>query len=134
MTLTEAVKYSVMVMAEDAEMRTFLRIGPEEAGYEVHDARDGDEVVERGRTRLFRVFLVDMASSKGTMARILFDLKTHFPDTPIIVVLRGHWINEHRFVAKSFGVQQFLRTPFSSNELASAVRMALSVSEKGLIP
>jgi DNA-binding response OmpR family regulator len=130
---TGTAKCCVMVLTDDLDMRSMLRTRLEEAGYEVNEAQDGDEAVATFRKRPSQVFLVDVVWSKGTLVRLLFDLRTQFPDASIIVMLQGQWISEHRFVAKSFGVQQFLCTPFSQHELVRTIQTALSVAGNGQI-
>jgi DNA-binding response OmpR family regulator len=104
-----------------------LRQVLERAGYEVIEARDGEEGV-----RYFHAFAIDlvitdvlMPGKRGLDA--IIELRSKVPDVKIIAISGGGYLGDLSFLeaAKQVGARSALQKPFELRELLEAVREAI---------
>ena len=117
---------SILVVDDHAEIRTFLRMALEQAGYEIQEASNGKDAIEMLRSTPCDLVLTDMVMPDGEGAQLLLDLKKEFPRTSIIVMTGGSGTKDYGFIAKGFGAHYVLYKPFSNDELIMTVQTAFS--------
>jgi serine phosphatase RsbU (regulator of sigma subunit) len=79
-------KNSILIIDDDIAVRDSIAVYLNEAGYEVHQASDGDEGVELQKKLLPNVILCDLRMPKKDGISVLREINSASPDTPIIVI------------------------------------------------
>jgi len=112
--------HKIMVVDDDEAVRSLLRhtLPPDE--YEVTEARDGGEALERIRAAPPDLILLDWRMPGVGGSSVLDVVKTDYPDLPVIV-LTSEVQEHHRALAQALGVDVFLTKPFSPIELLDTV-------------
>ena len=115
----------ILVVDDDADIRFLLRTMFRRAGFEVEEATNGKEAVERARAEDFDAVLLDvvMPVMDGNEAcrRLRDDPKT---STCAIIMMTGKAISEAGAEMVDCA-DDWLRKPFDLNELADVVRGAM---------
>ncbi len=117
---------SILVVDDQADLRTFLRIALEQAGYEVREVRNGKEAMDVIRQTPCDAVLTDIVMPEGEGMELLLDLRKEFPVTPVIVMTGGSGAKDYSFIAKGLGVRHILHKPLSVDELVMTVHAALA--------
>ena len=115
----------VLVVEDDAEIRSVMRLTLEEDGFEIIETGDGFEALAECERQAPGVVVLDLGlpnMSGLEFATAYRQLRTG--KAPIIVVSARY---EGRQVAKDLDAAAFLRKPFSLEELSQAVRRAAPV-------
>jgi CheY-like chemotaxis protein len=115
----------VLVVEDDAEIRSVMRLMLEDDGFEIIETGDGFEALAECERQAPGVVVLDLGlpnMSGQEFATAYRQLRTG--KAPIIVVSAR---NEGRQVAKDLGAAAFLPKPFSLEELSQAVRHAAPV-------
>jgi len=115
----------VLVVEDDAEIRSVIRLTLEDDGFEVIETGDGFEALAECERRSPEVVVLDLGlpnMSGQEFATAYRHLRT--AEAPIVVVSARI---EGRQVAKDLGAAAFLPKPFSLEELSRVVRRAAPV-------
>ena len=115
----------VLVIEDDADLRSLIHSYLEEEGFEVSTAADGREGIQRQRSTPAEVVVTDIFMPNKEGIETVFDLKHEFPDTRIIVVSGGaHMVKglDYLGLARQLGANRTLSKPFTMKQLADAVR------------
>lgn len=119
---------SVLVVDDQDEVRQLIRETLEQAGYEVEEARDGKEGLERYRARSTDLVIMDILMPEQDGLEAIMTLHREFPDTRVIAMTGGSdTIGVLNFldVAKMFGARRTLQKPFELKVLLDAVAAEL---------
>jgi len=119
---------SVLVVDDQDEVRQLIRETLEQAGYEVEEARDGKEGLERYRARSTDLVIMDILMPEQDGLEAIMTLYREFPDTRVIAMTGGSdTIGVLNFldVAKMFGARRTLQKPFELKILLDAVAAEL---------
>lgn len=117
----------ILIIDDEDQTRRMLRQVLERAGYEVIEARDGEEGV-----RYFHAFAIDlvitdvlMPGKRGLDA--IIELRSKVPDVKIIAISGGGYLGDLSFLeaAKQVGARSALQKPFELRELLEAVCEAI---------
>jgi len=122
----------VLVVDDDADVRTALTRGLRRLGYDVVLAEDGDQALEKVAHSFPKVIITDlrMPGMDGhTLLRRLVSQRVQAP----VIVISGHGTKEDVVDALRAGAVDFLEKPFSQAALASAVARAVEVAEERAI-
>jgi DNA-binding NtrC family response regulator len=117
---------SVLVVDDQADLRTFLRIAVEQAGYEIQEVCNGKEAMDVIRQTPCDAVLTDIVMPEGEGIQLLLDLKKEFPATPVIVMTGGSGTKDYSYIAMGLGARHILHKPFSVDELVMTVHAALA--------
>lgn len=115
----------VLVIEDDADLRTLMHAYLEEEGFEVQTAADGREGLQRQRRDPAGVVVTDIFMPNKEGIETVFDLKHEFPETRIIVMSGGaNSVKglDYLGLARQLGANKTLAKPFSMKQLADAVR------------
>ena len=77
---------SVLVVDDQDEVRQLIRETLEQAGYEVEEARDGKEGLERYRARSTDLVIMDILMPEQDGLEAIMTLHREFPDTRVIAM------------------------------------------------
>ncbi|GAA1955374.1 response regulator transcription factor [Nocardioides panacihumi] len=124
---TDRVAPVVLVVDDDAAVRTVVRWQLDDAGFRVVEADDGRAALRRIRDDRPSLVVLDL-SLPGVggldVLRSVRDGRTGGSDLPIIV-LSGRSGETDRIVGLDLGADDYLVKPFSPGELAARVRSVL---------
>jgi two-component system, OmpR family, phosphate regulon response regulator PhoB len=124
----------VLVVDDDAAIRTVVRWQLDDAGFRVVEAEDGPTAVRRIRDDHPTLVVLDLSLPRLgglDVLRSVRDGRTGRSDTPIIV-LSGRSGETDRIVGLDLGADDYLVKPFSPGELVARVRSVLRRSSPEL--
>lgn len=121
---------SVLVVDDQDQVRQLVRETLEEAGYEVDEARDGKEGIERYRAKSPDLVIMDILMPDHDGLEAIVTIRREFPNTRVIAMTgASDTIGVLNFldVAKMFGARRTLQKPFELRALLDAVAAELTV-------
>lgn len=121
---------SVLVVDDQDQVRQLIRETLEQAGYEVEEARDGKEGLERYRAKSPDLVIMDILMPDQDGLETIMTLRQEFPDSRIIAMTGGSdtgGIPNFLDVAKMLGARRTLQKPFELKVLLDAVVAELTV-------
>lgn len=121
---------SVLVVDDQDQVRQLIRETLEQAGYEVEEARDGKEGLDRYRARSTDLVIMDILMPDQDGLETIMMFRREFPDTRVIAMTGGsHTIGVLNFldVAKMLGARRTLQKPFELKVLLDTVAAELTV-------
>ena len=121
---------SVLVVDDQDQVRQLIRETLEQAGYEVEEACDGKEGLDRYRVRSTDLVIMDILMPDQDGLETIVTLRQEFPDIRIIAMTGGSdtvGIPNFLDVAKMLGARRTLQKPFELKVLLEAVTAELTV-------
>ncbi len=121
---------SVLVVDDQAEVRRLIRDTLVEAGYDVDEARDGKEELERYRTKSAAVVLMDILMPDQEGLEGIMTLRREFPDARIVAMTGGSdgiGVLDFLDVVRMLGARRTLHKPFDLQALRDAVAAEVMV-------
>ncbi|HZS94734.1 MAG TPA: response regulator [Chloroflexota bacterium] len=119
---------SVLVVDDEDQIRSMIRRTLEEAGYEVHEARDGKEGLHQYRRCPTDLVIMDILMPDQDGLESIIALRREFPSAKIIAITGGSdmiGILNHLDVAQMLGARRTLHKPFDMQALLEAARAEL---------
>jgi CheY-like chemotaxis protein len=120
---------SVLVVDDQDQVRQLIRETLEQAGYEVEEARDGKEGLDRYRAKSTDLVIMDILMPDQDGLEAIMTLRREFPDTRVIAMTGGSdTIGVLNFldVAKMLGARRTLQKPFELKVLLDTVAAELT--------
>ena len=120
---------SVLVVDDQEQVRLLIRETLEQAGYEVEEARDGKEGLDRYRAQSSDLVIMDILMPDQDGLEVIMTLRREFPDARVIAMTGGsETIGVLNFldVAKMLGARRTLHKPFELKVLLDAVAAELT--------
>jgi CheY-like chemotaxis protein len=117
-----------VLLVEDSDgLRGLMRLGLQAAGFEVEEAPDGKQALERQRRSPADVVVTDLFMPEMDGIEIIEALRQEFPDTGVVAIsgVASKTGTDFLEVAIEIGARCALRKPFAIPELVDAVREAL---------
>jgi CheY-like chemotaxis protein len=115
---------SVLVVDDQDQVRHLIREILEQAGYEVEEARDGKEGLERYRTKSADLVIIDILMPEQDGLEGIVTLRREFPDARVIAMTGGCeaiGVLNLLDIAKMLGATRTLQKPFELKVLLDAV-------------
>jgi CheY-like chemotaxis protein len=119
---------SVLVVDDEDQIRQLIRETLEQAGYEVQEARDGKEGLERYRTKPADLVIMDILMPDQDGLESIMTLRREFPTSRVIAITGGSdmiGILNFLDVAKMLGARRTLQKPFEMKTLLDAAAAEL---------
>jgi two-component system, response regulator, stage 0 sporulation protein F len=116
---------TILIIDDEEAVRALLRFALEAAGYEVTEAVNGRQGLERYRQRPTDVVVVDMLMPVMNGLDMLLDLTREFLHTKVIAISGAGGDQNVLDVAKLLGARQTFQKPLSMSQLLNAVRYEL---------
>jgi DNA-binding response OmpR family regulator len=110
----------VMLVDDDDSLRTLLRATLPKDGFEIVEARDGQEALDLLTDAVPHVVVLDWKMPERSGEEVLEAVKRLHPALPVIV-LTAETDSRHRSVAESLGADEFLTKPFSPLQLLGSI-------------
>jgi len=97
------------------------------AGYDVLDAADGKEGIERFRENNVDLVITDLIMPEKEGLEMIMELKTDFPDIKIIAMSCGAQMGPEGYLqlADALGAQRTLKKPIAREDLLAAIEEIL---------
>jgi two-component system, chemotaxis family, chemotaxis protein CheY len=119
---------SVLVVDDEDQIRQLIRETMEQAGYEVEEARDGKEGLERYRAKPADLVIMDILMPDQDGLESIMTLRREFPASRVIAITGGSdmiGILNFLDVAKMLGARRTLQKPFEMKTLLEAAAAEL---------
>jgi DNA-binding NtrC family response regulator len=119
-----ALRERILFVDDDPGGRELGRYNLSAAGYEVEEAADGRQALERFSVEHHQVVITDLRMPGLSGMEVLAEVKRRGPDVPVVVIT-AHGSVEAAVTAMRAGAYDFLEKPFGRDELLLVVARAL---------
>jgi CheY-like chemotaxis protein len=116
--------HRLLIADDDESIRRLLRLTLPNEGFEIVEARDGAEALERAFDDAPDLVVLDWRMPNRSGEEVLRELIKLHPDLPVIVLTAEQETRE-RETATALGARAFLTKPFSPLQLIAAVESLL---------
>jgi DNA-binding NtrC family response regulator len=116
---------TILIIDDEEGIRALLRTTLEAAGYEVTEATNGRQGLERYRHRPTDLIITDIAMPELDGLDMILELTRQFLHAKVIAISGMGGEANVLDVAKLFGARQTFQKPFSMPRLLDAVRYEL---------
>jgi two-component system response regulator (stage 0 sporulation protein F) len=116
---------TILIIDDEEIIRVLLRSALEAAGYEVTEASNGREGLERYRQRPTDLVITDILMPEMNGLDMLLELTREFLHAKVIAISGAGGERNVLNVAKLLGARQTFQKPFSIPHLLGAVRYEL---------
>ncbi|MSS70428.1 MAG: response regulator [Candidatus Latescibacteria bacterium] len=128
--MKEKEQARILIVDDEPDLRLGLVETLQEEGYEVDAAGDGWAALEKVRSALFDLALVDLRMPGPDGMIVLDAIRRTSPET-LVVVITGHATVESAVEAMKLGACDYLAKPFKLDQVRHVVRRA--VEQKRLV-
>lgn len=131
MTITkqnDPVKERILVVDDDYEIRELLEACVKSFGFDCVKASDGKEAMEILASQSFAIVITDMIMPEVGGMELLAHIKTHYPETGVIVVTGYGGTFSYVDVIQA-GASDFIVKPFNFDELEAKIQRILREQE-----
>lgn len=114
----------VLVVDDNPDMRSFVKIVLERAGFEAQVAADGQRALDLQRERPADVLITDIFMPEPDGLELIQHFKSRFPGIKILAISGGGKAAsaDYLYVAAEIGAEAVLRKPFATETLIRTVR------------
>jgi CheY-like chemotaxis protein len=114
----------ILIIDDEDQPRRMLQQVLIRVGYDVVEARDGNEGLQLFRASPTDLIITDILMPEKEGLETIIDLRREFPAVKIIAISGGGRTGNLNFleVAKRLGAQRTLQKPFELQEMIAAVR------------
>ena len=118
---------SILLVDDDEQFRAMLSEVLADAGYQVHEACNGQQAIEMYVGLPTDLVITDLVMPEKEGLEMITELKQLYADVRIIAISGGTRGDKQTCLkmAKAFGAQRVLAKPFSHSELLDAVSQVL---------
>ena len=118
----------ILLVDDDDNFRTMLRITLQRLGHQIKEAGDGNEALKLCQQEAFDAVMLDLIMPEKEGMETIVELRKQTPDVKIIAMSGGGRLNAKDILlaAKAIGANQILAKPFSNESMVDALK-ALSV-------
>jgi YesN/AraC family two-component response regulator len=120
----------ILIIDDEPQIRSMLKLMLERGGYEVIEAPDGVEGIKIYRQNPADLIITDLIMPNKDGIGMIIDLKKEFPDVKIIAMSGGGLNKPDGYLkgAKKLGAACTLTKPIDREEMLAAVRDTLNDS------
>jgi CheY-like chemotaxis protein len=117
----------ILIIDDEPQIRSMLRLMLERVGYEVTEAPDGIEGIRRYRENPADLIITDLIMPNKDGIGMIIDLKKEFPKVKIIAMSGGGVNRPEGYLdgAKKLGAARTLTKPIDRDEMLKAVKETL---------
>ena len=126
----------ILIIDDEPQIRSMLRLMLERDGYEVVEAPDGIEGIRVYRQNPADLIITDLIMPNKDGIGMIIDLKKEFPDVKIIAMSGGGLNKPEGYLkgAKKLGAARTLTKPIDREEMLRAVKNTLKSSSARVDP
>jgi DNA-binding response OmpR family regulator len=115
----------ILVVEDEARIRSFLRRKLEAAGYAVDAAEDGPRGLARALGGHYDLVVLDLLLPRLDGLSVLHELTRERPELPVLILSARNYVAT-KLRGFEFGARDYLSKPFSLEELLARVRVQLN--------
>ena len=117
----------ILIIDDESQIRSMLRLMLERVGYEIAEAPDGIEGIRRYRENPADLIITDLIMPNKDGIGMIIDLKKEFPKVKIIAMSGGGVNRPEGYLdgAKKLGATRTLTKPIDREEMLKAVKETL---------
>ena len=117
----------ILIIDDESQIRSMLRLMLERAGYEIAEAPDGIEGIRKYRENPADLIITDLIMPNKDGIGMIIDLKKEFPKVKIIAMSGGGVNRPEGYLdgAKKLGATRTLTKPIDREEMLKAVKETL---------
>jgi DNA-binding NtrC family response regulator len=117
----------ILIIDDESQIRSMLRLMLERVGYEVDEAPDGIEGIRQYREDPADLIITDLIMPNKDGIGMIIDLKKEFPKVKIIAMSGGGVNRPEGYLdgAKKLGATRTLTKPIDRDEMLEAVKETL---------
>lgn len=121
-------KRRILVADDDPGIRRTLQIGLEKAGYEVIEARDGEEATRLWRENGVDLIIADIYMPNKSGLQLIMELRSHNSTIPVIAMSDGGRNKNLNplIYSEILGSVRTIAKPFSLDGMVAMVKEALA--------
>jgi DNA-binding NtrC family response regulator len=118
----------ILIIDDESQIRSMLRLMLERVGYEVAEAPDGIEGIRQYRENPADLIITDLIMPNKDGIGMIIDLKKEFPKVKIIAMSGGGVNRPEGYLdgAKKLGATRTLTKPIDRDQMLKAVKETLS--------
>ncbi len=126
----------ILIIDDEPQIRSMLRLMLERAGYEVVEASDGIDGIRIYRQNPTDLIITDLIMPNKDGIGMIIDLKKEFPEVRIIAMSGGGLNKPEGYLqgAKKLGATYTLTKPIDREEMIKAVKDTLKGTESRVDP
>ncbi len=117
----------ILIIDDESQIRSMLRLMLERVGYEIAEAPDGIEGIRQYRENPADLIITDLIMPNKDGIGMIIDLKKEFPKVKIIAMSGGGVNRPEGYLdgAKKLGASRTLTKPIDRDEMLKAVKETL---------
>jgi YesN/AraC family two-component response regulator len=117
----------ILIIDDEPQIRSMLRLMLERVGYEIAEAPDGIEGIRKYRENPADLIITDLIMPNKDGIGMIIDLKKEFPKVKIIAMSGGGVNRPEGYLdgAKKLGASRTLTKPIDRDEMLKAVKETL---------
>ena len=117
----------ILIIDDESQIRSMLRLMLERGGYEVIEAADGMEGIRQYRDNPADLIITDLIMPNKDGIGMIIELKKEFPEVKIIAMSGGGVNRPEGYLdgAKKLGATRTLTKPIDRDKMLSAVKETL---------
>jgi CheY-like chemotaxis protein len=118
----------ILIIDDESQIRSMLRLMLERVGYEIAEAPDGIEGIRQYRENPADLIITDLIMPNKDGIGMIIDLKKEFPKVKIIAMSGGGVNRPEGYLdgAKKLGATRTLTKPIDREEMLKAVKESLN--------
>ena len=118
----------ILIIDDESQIRSMLRLMLERVGYEIAEAPDGIEGIRQYRENTADLIITDLIMPNKDGIGMIIDLKKEFPKVKIIAMSGGGVNRPEGYLdgAKKLGATRTLTKPIDRDQMLKAVKETLS--------
>jgi CheY-like chemotaxis protein len=122
------MKKRILVVDDDINIRLLLRLTLEEEGYEIVEARDGEEALARFKENVFDLVIADMVMPHKDGITMLLEIRQLSPNVPVVAISGGAYLDSGHYleIARLVGVKHTFSKPVDRKGLLAAIAEMLA--------
>jgi DNA-binding response OmpR family regulator len=124
-----AVRKTVLLVDDDADILSAMRTMIERKGYRVLTASDGNMGLAVAEREAPDLVVVDMMMPRKSGFLVLEKLKSRPEGGPRVIMITANEGSRHRAYAEILGVDDYIRKPFEMSRLLESVQKFCPLSE-----
>lgn len=116
----------ILIVEDEAAIRRVLSkiLIEEDASFEIQEASDGIEAIEKIKQTTFDLVICDIKMPKKDGIEVLTEVKSNFPQTTFVMI-SGHGDLQTAVQAMKLGAFDYISKPPDLNQLLTTIRKAL---------
>jgi CheY-like chemotaxis protein len=120
---------NILLVDDEDQLRSMVRLVLEDAGHQIQEARDGKEALESFRKRRPDLVVTDLVMPNKEGIETIIELRRSCRDIKIVAMSGGgrNTADDYLIMAKRCGACVTLTKPFGNQEMIDAVNTALGL-------